>query len=169
SLESNFNGSTDITRELAAGIYYVKISAHDVVATIVPYLLELSYTGPDRHGEYPTTATPIEPNSTTTGTVNDNTDTDYFKITTTSRGRLTLTYTGSTNIHLKLLNDHMALVRNAEGTGYADDTGRDITIQTGVIEAGIYYVPVKSGNDDDGDSITGPYSITSSFTPESSQ
>ncbi|MCB4759059.1 MAG: pre-peptidase C-terminal domain-containing protein, partial [Sulfurovum sp.] len=165
SLESNSDGSTDITRALGAGTYYVKIS---YASNTGSYLLRLSYTGPDKYGGVlGSRATEIEPNSTIIGTINEpvngNPDVDVLRMTTPSSGRLTLTYTGSTNIHLKLLDNHNAVLTNA------DKTATHIDIQTDVIEAGTYYVTVTPGNDDDGDSITGPYSITSRFTPASSQ
>ncbi|MCB4762360.1 MAG: pre-peptidase C-terminal domain-containing protein, partial [Sulfurovum sp.] len=127
-----------------------------------------SYTGPDKYGGVPgSRATEIEPNSTIIGTINEpvngNPDVYALRMTTPSSGRLTLTYTGSTNIHLKLLDNHNVVLTNA------DKTATHIDIQTDVIEAGTYYVTVTPGNDDDGDSITGPYSITSRFTPASSQ
>ncbi|MCB4782009.1 MAG: PPC domain-containing protein, partial [Sulfurovum sp.] len=149
----NFKISKLIT---VAGTYYVRVKHHSTART-GSYVL-VSHFVPDDHTNSRSTATPINPNSTTLGSIEIAGDHDYFKIHIPSRGTLVVETTGLTDTYGSLLdaNGHeVASNDNAGGLDHNFRISRNIT-------AGTYYIKVKHHSP----ALTGgDYSLVSKFTP----
>ena len=166
TLAENDDAGTDdnfrIVYEVTAGTYYVAVRGYDANETGA-YTLQTGFTtarpASDDHGDTLGRATRVGLNSTTAGSIEHADDTDYFRITVTQAGTLTVETTGTT--------DTYGYLQNAAGTTLAenDDGGGGRNFQ--IVEAvttGTYYVEVEGFDEND----IGPYAFRVRFTATSS-
>ena len=146
------------THTHTAGTYYVAVRGYDANETGA-YTLQTGFTtarpASDDHGDTSGRATRVGLNSTTAGSIEHADDTDYFRITVTQAGTLTVETTGTT--------DTYGYLQNAAGTTLAenDDGGGGRNFQ--IVEAvttGTYYVEVEGFDEND----IGPYALRVRFT-----
>ncbi len=162
TLAENDDAGTDdnfrIVYEVTAGTYYVAVRGYDANETGA-YTLQTGFTtarpASDDHGDTSGRATRVGLNSTTAGSIEHADDTDYFRITVTQAGTLTVETTGTT--------DTYGYLQNAAGTTLAenDDGGGGRNFQ--IVEAvttGTYYVEVEGFDEND----IGPYALRVRFT-----
>ncbi|MCB4747989.1 MAG: PPC domain-containing protein, partial [Sulfurovum sp.] len=149
-LDHNFR----ISRNITAGTYYIKVKHHNSALT-GNYSL-VSHFVPDDHGDSRSTATPINPNSTTAGRIDRAGDVDWFKIQiSNSRRTLVVETTGST--------DTVGELYDASGTQIATNnnsgSGNNFKISKLIMVTGTYYVKVRHS----GTMGTGSYALVSHF------
>jgi len=95
-------------------------------------------------------ANPISLGQKTYGQINSASDQDWFSVTTSATGLITIAFDSSESITDPAFGYHTIRVVDAVGTVYGSlDTGSDRTLQVGVPTGGTYYIVVKDG----------PYSI----------
>ncbi|MCB4784380.1 MAG: PPC domain-containing protein, partial [Sulfurovum sp.] len=164
-LGQNFKISKLIT---AAGTYYVKVK-HSSATRTGSYML-VSHFLPDDHANTRSTATPINPNSTTSGSIETAGDEDWFKIHIPSRGILAVETTGLTDTYGTLLDANGRQIAFNDNAG-GDANGRQIVFNDNAgglnqnfrisrnVKAGTYYVKVKHHSP----TLTGNYSLVSHF------
>lgn len=146
-----------IVHQVTAGTYYVAVRGYDANET-GSYTLQTGFTlrpAADDHGDTLGRATGVGLNSTTAGSIEHADDTDYFRITITQAGTLTVETTGTT--------DTYGYLQNAAGTTLAenDDGGVGGNFQiAGTVTTGTYYVEVEGFDEDD----IGPYALRVRFT-----
>jgi hypothetical protein len=91
-------------------------------------------------------ADPISLGQKTYGQINSASDQDWFSVTTSATGLITITFDSPENVAGPAFGYHTIQVVNASGTVYGSvDTGEDKTFQVGVPSAGTYYIVVKDG------------------------
>ena len=146
-----------IVQQVTAGTYYVAVRGYDADET-GSYTLQTGFTVrpvADDHGDTLGRATRVGLNSTTAGSIDHADDTDYFRITITQAGTLTVETTGTT--------DTYGYLQNAVGTTLAENddggVGRNFQIVEHVT-IGTYYVEVEGFDEDD----IGPYALRVRFT-----
>ncbi|MCB4773721.1 MAG: PPC domain-containing protein, partial [Sulfurovum sp.] len=149
-LNQNFR----ISRNVKAGTYYVKVKHHS--PTLTGNYSLVSHFVLDDYGDTRSTATPINPNSTTAGNLERDGDVDWFKIQiSTSRRTLVVETTGST--------DTIGELYDASGTQIATNnnggTGNNFKISKFIMATGTYYVKVRHS----GTTGTGSYALVSHF------
>ena len=156
--DAGFDGNFHIGRQVTAGTYYVAIVGGAGRTQTGAYTLATTLTvppAPDDHGNTAEQATRVGPNSTTAGSIEHADDTDYFRITITQAGTLTVETTGTT--------DTYGYLQNAVGTTLAENddggVGRNFQIVEHVT-IGTYYVEVEGFDEDD----IGPYALRVRFT-----
>ena len=89
----------------------------------------------DDHHDIVDYATEVEVGSTTTGSIDDVSDVDMFKVEFTGSGTLTVYTTGTTDTQGELFNDDFHL--------YDDDSGDDTNFRIAAeVDSGTYYVQV---------------------------
>ncbi|MCB4757847.1 MAG: ricin-type beta-trefoil lectin domain protein [Sulfurovum sp.] len=165
-----------ISRSVSAGIYYVKVK-HDSSSSTGNYTLISRFTpnqtdqtqdsgsstsdSSDDHGNSIASATSINLNSTTSGSIETGGDNDYFKITVPSGGGTLVIYTtGSIDTYGRLYNaSGIQIAVNDDG-----GSGTNFRILKSVT-AGTYYVKVRHFYS----SLTGNYALVSQFTPSQTQ
>lgn len=114
----------------------------------------------DDHGNSPSTATLIPPNSTTAGVIERPGDHDVFRIVLPTAGRLTAYTTGSTDTYGSLLDDSGAVLESND-----DHTERNFRLERDVA-AGSYFVQVRHYLTSSG---TGAYVLRVEFAPVTAQ
>ena len=146
-----------IVQQVAVGTYYVAVRGYDADET-GSYTLQTRFTvrpAADDHGDTLGRATRVGLNSTTAGSIEHADDTDYFQVTVTQAGTLTVETSGTT--------DTYGYLRNAANRVLAEDddggVGRNFQIVQRVT-AGTYYVEVEGFDEDD----IGPYTLRVRFT-----
>ncbi|MCB4751060.1 MAG: PPC domain-containing protein, partial [Sulfurovum sp.] len=153
-----------ISKFITAGVYYVKVRHHRSVSTGSYSLITRFIAGEtsqaqvlDDHGGSKNTATPIDLNSTTLGSIETFGDIDYFKIVIPrgSVGRLTVYTTGSGDTVGTLYNPSSARPVSDDNSG----TDRNFRISQ-IVTAGTYYIKVKYYFA----SKIGSYSLVTRFT-----
>ncbi len=151
----NQSGDQTFSYTLAANLSTVSRTA---TITVTDGALTATHTvtqdGAD-HGNSIATATLIDQDSTTAGSIETAGDNDYFRINVTGRGILTVGTAGST--------DTMGYLLDAAGAQLAadDDGGDYYNFQIShAVTAGTYYVRVRAYDID-----TGAYQLVSSFEP----
>ncbi|MCB4747263.1 MAG: pre-peptidase C-terminal domain-containing protein, partial [Sulfurovum sp.] len=163
---SDDNSGTDrnfrISQIVTAGTYYIKVKYY-FASKIGSYSLvtrfALQADVSDDHGNTKETATLIDPNSTTSGSIDKAGDNDWFKIIIPSEGGvLTVHATGSGDTVGELLDTNgTRLVFNDD----VSDTGNNFKISK-FVTAGTYYVRVRNYNNQ----VAGNgYTLISQFTP----
>ena len=113
----------------------------------------------DDHGNDRSTATPVSPNSTTSGTISPTGDRDYFQVTVSGSGTLTAHTTGSM--------DNFGRLENSSGTVLVSDDDSGPGFNFGIsrsVRSGTYYIRVQ----DLGDDGTGDYTLHVSFSGDDS-
>ena len=146
-----------IVHQVTAGTYYVAVRGYDANET-GSYTLQTGFTlrpAADDHGDTLGRATGVGLNSTTAGSIEHADDVDYFRITVTQAGTLTVETTGTT--------DTYGYLQNAAGTTLAenDDGGVGGNFQiVGTVTTGTYYVEVEGFDEDD----IGSYALRVRFT-----
>ncbi len=156
--ESGSGSNFQIEKELDAGTYYVKVKGY-YSTTTGSYTLNSSFEADsDDHGDYTYTATSISSDSTTSGYISSSDD-DYFKITLTSSGTLTLTTTSSINTYGTLYNSYGTQI----ASNYSSGSGSNFKIEK-ELDAGTYYLKVEGYYS----TTTGSYTLNSSFEAENS-
>ena len=145
-----------IVQQVAAGTYYVAVRGYDADET-GSYTLRTLFTArpaADDHGDTLGRATRVGLNSTTAGSIEHADDTDYFRMTITQAGTLTVETTGTT--------DTYGYLQNAAGTTLAENddggVGRNFQIVEHVT-TGTYYVEVEGFDEED----IGPYTLRVRF------
>jgi len=146
---SSHQGGSDITFSTAlnaAGTYYIQITDstfHDSGQ----YSLTGSLTSGTSGIETETndsigTADVMTSGGSTKGQIRSKTDTDYYKISTNGASTISIDFDAPTN---SSYNDYFKVsLLNASGTILASqDTGKDISFDTGVDSAGDYFVLVQ--------------------------
>ncbi|MCB4763637.1 MAG: pre-peptidase C-terminal domain-containing protein, partial [Sulfurovum sp.] len=132
-----------ISQIVTAGTYYIKVKYYSASET-GSYLLVTGFTPQAEvssdHGDSRDTATPIDLNSTTSGSIDRAGDNDWFKIVIPTTGTLTVYTTGS--------GDTAGYLYDTNGTQlvYNDDvngTNKNFGISQ-IVTAGTYYVRVKN-------------------------
>ncbi|MCB4779008.1 MAG: pre-peptidase C-terminal domain-containing protein, partial [Sulfurovum sp.] len=164
-LVSDDNGGTEnnfrISQIVTAGTYYIKVKYYFASET-GSYLLVTGFTPQAEvssdHGDSRDTATPIDLNSTTSGSIDRAGDNDWFKIVIPTTGTLTVYTTGS--------GDTAGYLYDTNGTQlvYNDDvngTNKNFRISQ-IVTAGTYYVRVKNFS---GQAAGNDYTLISRFTP----
>ncbi|MCB4751106.1 MAG: PPC domain-containing protein, partial [Sulfurovum sp.] len=159
------NGGTEnnfrISQIVTAGTYYIKVKYYSASET-GSYLLVTGFTPQAEvssdHGDSRDTATPIDLNSTTSGSIDRAGDNDWFKIVIPTTGTLTVYTTGS--------GDTAGYLYDTNGTQlvYNDDvngTNKNFGISQ-IVTAGTYYVRVKNFS---GQAAGNDYTLISRFTP----
>ncbi|HJO12901.1 MAG: hypothetical protein QGG67_11735 [Gammaproteobacteria bacterium] len=117
----------------------------------------------DDHGNDTSSATPIQPSSTTAGVLELQGDEDYFSLSIPSGGTLVVENAGS----LSALGSLLDSAGNSVGfeSGDAANSGRFVISHT--VTAGTYFVRVRGWFDFFADSTsTGSYSLVSTFTAD---
>ena len=148
----NFRLSTAVS----AGTYFVEVRGYSAQTT-GPYTLRVTFTPSvtpgDDHGDTAATATSVGSNSTTAGVLTAN-DSDYFRLSLSEAGTLTVFTEGSTDTYGTLTRqDGELLVENDDsGPGY------NFRLSTAV-PAGTYFVEVRGYNAQ----TTGPYTLRVTF------
>ena len=157
---SNFRASASV----GAGTYYVKVRGYSG-STAGDYQLHVTFaasgetppTPPDGddHGNTRSAATRVATGSTTAGTLTAG-DVDYFAVTVSQSGTLTVNTSGSTDTH--------GTLENASGGTLATDddggSGSNFRVSASV-GGGTYYVKVRGYSG----STTGDYQLHVAFTP----
>ena len=145
-----------LQQQLSAGTYYIQVRGYG--NSTGAYTLVVRFTaGPppsrDDHGNTPGQATVVTASSSTAGRLERAGDHDYFRVTLSSPGTLTVSTTGTT--------DTVGELQTATGTRLAsnDDTvGLNFQLQQ-QLSAGTYYIQVRGyGNS------TGAYTLVVRFT-----
>ncbi|MCB4755328.1 MAG: pre-peptidase C-terminal domain-containing protein, partial [Sulfurovum sp.] len=164
---SDDNGSVGnnfkISQQLEAGTYYVKVSA----SSTGEYWLDSQFIAPvtgslSDNDNSISTATYIEVNATTepiptTGNIEVAGDNDYFKIKTTSSGRLIVRTRGSIDTYGYLLDANGEELASNNNSGIYPKNFQIVKY----ITAGTYYVRVRGFNND----VTGAYTLDVQFEP----
>lgn len=114
----------------------------------------------DDHGNSPSTATLVSPNSTTAGVIEQPGDLDVFRVVLPSAGRLTAYTTGSTDTYGSLLDGSGAVLESND-----DHTERNFRLERDV-PAGSYFVEVRHYSASSG---TGDYVLRVEFAPVTAQ
>ncbi|MCB4763449.1 MAG: pre-peptidase C-terminal domain-containing protein, partial [Sulfurovum sp.] len=154
SLQSNSNsGNFKITRDVTAGIYYVKVK-HRTLGT-GSYSLVSRFISDD-HGPRGS-GTSIEPNSTTAGNIEQAGDADVFKINISRAGTLVVYTTGSTDTIGAFYKKGANLIAFDDNGG----TDRNFRIERNVTAGTTYEVEVLHSDYTE----TGSYKLVSEFTP----
>ena len=151
--DSGNNLNFSISRDLAAGIYYLEVRGAGQ-ATTGSYNLDSSFTeaaANDDHGNTQETATVALSTSTTAGKLEIAGDVDYFAIKTPSAGRLTAYTVGTT--------DTYGTVEELEDDD--EGPGTNFLLSGAVPDAGTYYLEVSGF-----ETTTGDYALVLHFTPE---
>ncbi|MCB4755367.1 MAG: PPC domain-containing protein, partial [Sulfurovum sp.] len=156
---ASFHGlEGNVMRPVRAGeTYYVSVEGSSAVPT-VRYILTSQFT-PDDHGDTKETATPINPDSNTSGHITSYDDKDYFKIVIPRAGTLVVKTTGATDTKGTLSNN------NGRGINYDNDSGiggKNFKM-TQTVTAGTYYVIVEHQSFR---SSIDHYSLVTQFTPD---
>ena len=156
--DSGTNDNFRIVHQVTAGTYYAVVRGYDANET-GSYTLQTGFTAArpaaDDHGDTLGRATGVGLNSTTAGSIEHADDVDYFRITVTQAGTLTVETTGTT--------DTYGYLQNAVGTTLAenDDGGVGGNFQiVGAVTTGTYYVEVEGFDEDD----IGSYALRVRFT-----
>ena len=151
--DSGNNLNFSISRDLAAGIYYLEVRGAGQ-ATTGSYSLDSSFTEAalnDDHGNTQETATVALSTSTTAGKLEVAGDVDYFAIKTASAGILTAYTVGTT--------DTYGTVEDLEDDD--EGPGTNFLLSGTVPDAGTYYLEVSGF-----ETTTGDYALVLHFTPE---
>ena len=160
---SNFS----VTAQTGAGDYQIWVKGYSP-SDSGRYVLRVDYTadggpgtppppppGDDDHGNTRSTATSVTAPSSTAGTLTAG-DIDYFVVTVSQAGTLTVNSSGST--------DTLGTLEDASGSTLAtnDDGGSGTNFRLSrVVSAGTYYVRVAGYDSDE----TGSYTLTLQFGP----
>ena len=154
---SNFRASASV----GAGTYYVKVRGYSG-STAGDYQLHVTFAASgeppdgDDHGNTRSAATRVATGSTTAGTLTAG-DVDYFAVTVSQSGTLTVNTSGSTDTH--------GTLENASGGTLATDddggSGSNFRVSASV-GAGTHYVKVRGYSG----STTGDYRLHVTFTPD---
>ena len=146
---SSHQGGSDITFSTAlstAGTYYIQIE-DSTFYNGGQYSLTGSLTNgtsgiETESNNSRSTADVISSGSSTKGQIRTNTDQDFYKISTDGAATITIDFDAPTNSSFN--NYFKVALQNASGTVLASqDTGRDISFDTGVDSAGDYYVVIE--------------------------
>ncbi len=146
-----------ISRTVSAGTYYVAVRHYSTTGTGA-YSLRADFAPPptsvsDDHGNSVGAATAIGTNTTVAGAINGGGDQDYFRITLTAAGTLTVYTTGSTDTFGRLLDSNgVELASNDDATDLNFRIGRSVN-------AGTYYIAVRHFSATD----TGAYGLRADF------
>ncbi|MCB4784419.1 MAG: PPC domain-containing protein, partial [Sulfurovum sp.] len=149
---SGSGNNAKIEKKVSSGTYYVKVNHHDSSGT-GNYLLVSQFVADD-HGDTKETATSINPNSNTTGSLEIVGDNDWFKIVVTNVGVLAVETNGSLDTDITLYNAGGTQVAFDDNSG----SGNNAKIEKKV-SSGTYYVKVNH-HDSSG---TGNYLLVSQF------
>ena len=138
---------------VSAGTYYAKVSGYSG-STTGDYRLHVTFIpGGDDHGNTRSTATSVAAPSSTAGTLTAG-DVDYFTVTVSQPGTLTVNTSGTT--------DTYGTLEDASGGTLAtnDDGGSGTNFRlSSAVSAGTYYVRVAGYNS----ATTGSYTLTLQF------
>ncbi|MCB4743944.1 MAG: PPC domain-containing protein, partial [Sulfurovum sp.] len=144
-----------ILRGVTAGIYYVKVKHHRSVST--GHYTLVSHFIPD-HANTRSIAMPINPNSTTIGSIEVVGDNDYFKIVVPTAGTLTVYTSGQTDTEGFLYNAKNHRVASNDDSNTSDHNFKISKF----IAAGTYYVRVRHHDK----LLVGSYEFVSHFIPD---
>ena len=124
------------------------------------YVMEVSEAGsggtPLDDGDSPATATPVAVGESIEGELSAG-DIDYFRVTVSSAGRLTVWTTDRTDTY-GYIEDSSGNVLDENDDGGEDDNFR----VSAAVEPGTYYIQVLGAST----SITGPYALTLQMTKQ---
>ena len=154
--DAGAGGNFRIVQQVAAGTYYVAVRGYDADET-GSYTLRTLFTvrpAADDHGDTLGRATRVGLNSTTAGSIEHADDTDYFRMTITQAGTLTVETTGTT--------DTYGYLQNAAGTTLAENDNGGVGRNFQIVEhvtTGTYYVEVEGFDEKD----IGPYTLRVRF------
>ena len=140
---SGQGGNFRFSAVLDPGTYYIR-----VVGGVGPYTLSTSFIVDD-HGDGRSSATDIEPNSSTGGYLAAG-DEDFFRVEISARGTLRVETTGTTDTSGFLLSDTADIARDWSSSGQGDNFRF-----SAVLDPGTYYIRVVGG--------VGPYTLSTSF------
>ncbi|MXX94384.1 MAG: hypothetical protein F4Y65_01655 [Gammaproteobacteria bacterium] len=135
------------------GTYYIEVDSSSDSTGDYTLHVEFGPSTDDDHGDTEDTATVIEPNSSTSGKIEEGDDIDYFEIEIPRAGDLTVYTRGGL--------DTIGTVTNEDGTVEEtdDDSGTSSNFSISLeISAGTYFVKVESWGDS-----TGSYTLYSEF------
>ncbi len=141
-----------IERTLGVGIYYVRVHSYQMATG--GYTLHLREDGSDSggeggdHGNSRSTATSVALPSTTTGTIDPGTDTDWFRFEVSARGVVVMESSGDLDTLGTLFDAGSRIVQD-------DDGGDELNFRIErTLDAGAYYVRVHSSG-----TATGGYTL----------
>ena len=146
---SSHRGGSDITFSTAlnaAGTYYIQITDstfHDSGQYSITASLTSGTSGVETEtNDSIGTADVMSSGGSTKGQIRSNSDTDYYKISTNGASTISIDFDAPTN---SSYNDYFKVsLLNASGTILASqDTGKDISFDTGVDSAGDYFVLIQ--------------------------
>ncbi|MCB4773866.1 MAG: RICIN domain-containing protein [Sulfurovum sp.] len=156
----SYNNNFRFLRSVTPGIYYIQVRHLRYTGT-GPYTLVSEFTPGQAqdfygHGDGMASATPINPNSTTSGRIATPGSINYYKITIPSAGTLVVNTTGSIDTYGLLLSASGSQIASDSGSGSMGNfrISRSVTAGTYYVRVRHYY-PLK----------TGSYSLVSQFTP----
>jgi hypothetical protein len=147
-----------ISRTVSAGTYYIAVRHYSDAGTgayglRAEFVATTSSPGTDDHGNSVGSATAIGTNSAVQGTINSGGDQDWFRVTLTAAGTLTVYTTGSTDTFGRLLDGNGVELANNDD---AADTNFRISRS---VSAGTYYIVVRHYSD----AGTGAYGLRADF------
>jgi len=135
------------------GTYYIEVDSSSDSTGDYTLHVEFEPSAEDDHGDTEDTATVIEPNSSTSGKIEEGDDIDYFEIEIPRAGDLTVYTRGGL--------DTIGTVTNEDGTVEEtdDDSGTSYNFSISLeVSDGTYFVKVESWGDH-----TGSYTLLSEF------
>ena len=142
-IASNENGGLGdnfrISKELSAGTYYIIVRGYTSAMTGFYGLSIVSSTPtPDDHGNLISTATNMEINSSTRGRIETEEDYDYFRVSLTTTGVLTVNSTGHIDTYGSILDSRGNHITSNDDSG----NERNFRLSRQLV-AGTYYIRVK--------------------------
>ena len=156
---SSFPETSQIAAELEAGVYFITVEPAPGEQYRIDYTLVVSFnpaSAEDDHGDGAEKATVAAVPSTTSGELQNPSDTDYFRFEVSERGVVRVGTTGETDVVGVLISEDGAV-------RLTDDDGGTATnfLIVAKLDPGVYFVAVRGFGGD----ATGPYSLDLSFSP----
>jgi hypothetical protein len=151
---SNFSMSRPVL-STAERTYYVRVFSNNITGnySFVASFEENIASGD--HGDDMSSATSINENSTTSGSIEEAGDNDFFKVVVSSRSVLSFSTTGDTDTSGFLLNSSSDLLKY----DYDSGSGTNFSLSY-LVDPGTYYIQVQGQYNT---TVTGDYSLVSSF------
>ena len=138
-----------LVQPVSAGTYYVRVSGYE--SATGPYTLVVGFTPTptDDHGNTREKARSVKPTSSTPGILERQGDVDYFRVSVSEAGTLTVETAGGT--------DTVGHLRGSDGQWLSEDDDGGASLNFRLVEsvsAGAYYIQVSGF-----DNATGRYTL----------